>query len=816
MSFVSLHARFAEVAVSLPVHGIFTYSIPEGLRLEVSFGKRVLVPFGQRTVTGYVVGIKTDSPLDSTKDILDVLDDHPLFDEQRFKFLKWMSSYYFSSLGEVLSLTHPRFLNIKSQKTLCLTDEGKRFLCDAPPCQDGMELEILRRAQKAVALKTLLKQPMGTDVSRTIEALKKRGLLKEDIALKGGRRTVFERLFSLNEGIDEGLLNAIQRYPLQKHVADHLRENPLSAPKTLRKKLGPIDSALKRLMEKGIVIAVEREVLPQAIEDELDPEDMPEKPNEEQGEAIGKVMDAFERGGFSPFLLFGVTGSGKTFVYVKIIEEALKRGRRAIVLVPEITLTASFGAHLTAMFRGRVAFLHSALKDSERFYMWQNVRSGKADIVVGPRSALLAPLENTGVIIVDEEHDTSYKQEEGVRYNARDSALMLGKILGIPVILGSATPSMESFYNAKKGRIELLCLRKRVMDRSMPEIEIVDMRKKGFLKGLFSDRLSSLLHETIRHRGQALFFLNRRGFSNLIACMDCGHIFTCLNCSVTLTFHKQGKSLRCHYCDFAIRPPEVCPKCKGNSFRDPGAGTERIEEELRRLFPSIRIGRMDRDTVRVRGSAKRIIEAVRQREIDVLVGTQMVSKGHHFPGITLVGVVSGDTSLNIPDFRGAERTFQLISQASGRAGRGNVSGRVVIQTLNPLHYCLRYAKAHDYEGFFEEELKQREEAFYPPYARLALLRVEATDEKKVETAASDIKKMVDSLIRTKRYHAVTALGPAPLLVEKLKGRSRRQFLVKAVEANIIHGFMAELKKAFEEKKRKAVTLIVDIDPLATV
>jgi primosomal protein N' (replication factor Y) len=422
-------------------------------------------------------------------------------------------------------------------------------------------------------------------------------------------------------------------------------------------------------------------------------------------------------------------------------------------------------------------------------------------------------LKGLGLIVVDEEHETSYKQEEGVRYNARDAALMLGKSLGITVVLGSATPSVETFYNTKLGKITPLYLRKRVRGLKLPPIEIFDM--KGEKGKVISESLKHLIAESLKEGHQVLLFLNRRGFSSFLACRDCGHIPECLNCSVTLTMHKGTRVLKCHYCDLKVALPDKCPGCGGYNLVDPGIGTEKAEEEIRRDFPSSRVGRMDRDTTRKKGSSRRIIDAFEEGLIDILVGTQMVSKGHHFPGIALVGVLSGDTSLNIPDFRSSERTFQLIAQAGGRAGRGHAPSKVLIQTLNPGHFCFKKAADHDYEGFFAEELETRREADYPPFVRLCCMRVEGAKEEGVVRAAGALREIADR--RLKRVKGgISILGPAPALLKKLKGRYRWQLLIKGRDPKTLNGFLRELKKGFHERRFKAVSLTIDMDPMTTV
>jgi len=794
---------FAEIAVELPLDTIFTYAIPEELAKDAAVGKRALVPFGKRLVTGYIVGIISSPPpaVKGIKPIADILDPLPIFDEARLKFFRWMSSYYFAPLGEVLSLTHPGSLNLKSSRLFkAAGDTPTRAL-------KPLESDILESAKKGVSLSALKKRFRGSPVLSAIERLKREGLLIEEEDLLGGGSTRTERFVRLIPGIERPVFknspNQEKAYEYLSRVNDEISLGALCA------SLGEVRDSIKRLEEKGVVRIEERQVMRDPFS-EVAPKEAPFEPNAEQKAAIDGIKDALNKGGYSPFLLYGVTGSGKTLVYLKALGEAVRLGKKAIILAPEIALTPWPAAYLRALFPGRVALSHSGLSEGERIDEWTRVLNGEADIVVGARSALFSPVKDLGLIIVDEEHETSYKQEDGVRYNARDAAMMLAKHLGITVVLGSATPSVESFHNAQTGKLKPLIIKNRVDSRPLPTIEVLDMKGS---KEVISERLSGLLKETIGSGFQALLFLNRRGFSSSLLCRDCGHQFECLNCSVTLTLHKGKRRLLCHYCDLAIPAPDLCPECDGINLVTPGAGTERVEEEVAKIAPDARVGRMDRDTASGKGAARRIIEDVEARRLDVLIGTQMASKGHHFPGVTLVGVVSGDTSLNIPDFRSSERTFQLITQAAGRAGRGQDPGHVVIQTLNPGHYCYNSIVAHDYDSFFEKEIETREELFYPPFSRLCTLRLDGAREADVLKGASELKAAADKIIKIKKYE-IFALGPAPALVQRVKNRHRWQILLKAREIKALHTLVGALKIHFNSQKT-IVNLAIDMDP-ATV
>lgn len=744
-----------DVAVDLPMDKTFTYSLPADLSNQVEVGKRVLVPFGKRVVTGFCIGFKENPDVKGIKDIIDVLDEEPIFDEGRLRFFQWVASYYFANIGEVLSLICPGGANIKSRRCFFRTVEGEI------PDVCGIDKEILEAITKkdSAPLASLLKIFKGKSIYSAINRLKHAGLVKEELKIMG-------RVKARKD----------------KKIRDPLKD-----------------------------------IIPQAAL---------HKPNEEQERAIAAISQGLKNKTFSPYLLYGVTGSGKTFVYLKALEQAALLGKQAIFLAPEISLTAQPVKYLTAMFPGRVAVLHSGLSDGERYDEWDRIKQGKADVVVGARSALFAPLKNIGLIIVDEEHESSYKQEEGIKYHARDLSLMMGKMLGLTVVLGSATPSMETFYNARNGRITPLQLTKRIEDRPMPTIELVDMRRdrgQGKDKNI-SDKLQNLMFKNHERGRQTILFLNRRGFSNFLICSDCGHSFQCLNCNVSLTLHRGAGLLKCHYCDMSMPIPDICPKCRSCHIKPIGMGTEQLEEEARKALHGARVVRMDRDTTTKKRAHQKILDAVDKGDVDVLVGTQMVAKGHHFPDVTLVGIVSADTSINIPDFRSSERTFQLITQAAGRAGRGNVPGEVIVQTFNPEHFCLKWAAEQNYEAFFEEELSNREGLFYPPFSRLALIRFEGNKEADVEAVAKKAKRVAGSLLENGfkklvpegfNRGSVAVFGPAPAFFSKLKGKYRWQMLLKGKNVKPLHEFTASILKCLE-KKHDRVKIVVDIDPANTV
>ncbi len=538
-----------------------------------------------------------------------------------------------------------------------------------------------------------------------------------------------------------------------------------------------------------------------------------------QQSALSAIEERRRRGGFEVFLLHGVTGSGKTEVYLRAMERTRQEGRQSLILIPEISLTPQLIDRLGERFPGRVGILHSALTDAERWQQWWSIARGNVDVVIGARSAVFAPVPRLGLIIVDEEHDTSYKQEEGLRYNGRDVAVVRGKHLGCPVILGSATPAVESYENSRQGRYRLLEIPGRVASRPLPKIELVDLRRHVTSMGeaaiahrLISRELADALSENYGRSRQSLIFLNRRGFANFLQCQSCGHILRCSRCSVTLTLHLQRRSLCCHHCNFRRTVTEVCPECGKPALANVGSGTEQIEQTLQLLIPGARIARMDRDTTNKRGSQEALIRRWEKGEIDILVGTQMITKGHDVSGVTLVGALLADMSLNLPDFRGAEKTFQLLSQVAGRSGRGRDPGRVMVQTYAPDHYTMRHLLHHDYRAFFEEEIEFRRALNYPPFSRLVSLRVEGPKADEVEAKAKTLAQgLREQLGRTPRWREqIEILGPAPAPITKLRSRYRWQLLLKGRQSTGLLEFARSARRLMP--RAHASRLQIDVDP----
>ncbi|KIH76218.1 primosomal protein N' [Geoalkalibacter ferrihydriticus DSM 17813] len=568
-------------------------------------------------------------------------------------------------------------------------------------------------------------------------------------------------------------------------------------------------AVLKRLVELNLLSVREGERRRDPFLDQPVPVDVRPVLGVDQQQALAALLDALAAGRFAQFLLHGVTGSGKTEIYLHAIAAVLEQGRQALVLVPEIALTPQLVARFRTRFQAacaRVAVLHSALSEGERYDAWRAIARGEVQIVIGARSAVFAPLPDLGIVVVDEEHESGYKQSEGWRYHARDLALLRAQGSAAVVVLGSATPALTTFYRTQAGDTGYLSLDARVLGRPLPEVELVDLGGRR-LSGALAPELMEALSATLERKEQALLLLNRRGFAPYLLCRECGATFRCPNCEITLTYYQSRRRLRCHYCDYVQRPPERCSGCGGTSIEPEGAGTERLEEELAVAFPVARIARMDRDTTSRKGAHQSLVDGMEQGAIDILIGTQMVAKGHDFPRVTLVGVIGADSSLNFPDFRSAERTFALLTQVAGRAGRGTLQGRVLIQTYAPTHHALACAARHDYLGFYEQEIAFRRELGYPPFGYLINLVLAGNQPLQVERCAAELAEEL-----SRKAGEVEILGPAPCPLARLRGKTRYQILLKAAARAPLHRLLGVVDSR-RRKLPRTLSLAVDVDPL---
>jgi primosomal protein N' (replication factor Y) len=802
--------EIVEVAVGLPVFKTFHYHIPEKMRDSLRIGMRVLVPFKGRKVTGFSIDLLEQPPKgveEKLREVEDLLDEAPLIDTQMLRLYRWVSDYYLYPLGEVIKTGLPPGLQLKSELILSLTQDGKESLTQEglEPIQEKVFKEIGRCGK--VSLKKILKIFLG-EVSRSQPfSWKRKGLLNIEAGIEGKEvKPKFERVIAYQGGEPTQPISK-----KQAEILNWIKEKGEISHSELTKRFKSPSKSIQSLHAKGLVSLLRREVCRDlSVRSELKPYAKPE-PTSAQKAILGEILKGIHSKRFSPFLIYGVTGSGKTEIYLRAIEEVLIQGREAIVLVPEISLTPQLLSRFKDRFGENLALLHSGLGRGERYDQWRRIWKGEVKIAMGARSAIFAPFKNVGIIIVDEEHDPSYKQEEKLRYHARDVAAVRAKQAETTLLLGSATPSLESFHNTEKGKFRLLNLPERIEGRPLPRVEIVDVKKEG---GLLSEKLRAALEKNIEDKKQSLLFLNRRGFANFILCPECGHTFKCPNCSVTLTYHLRDRSLQCHYCDYRIQAPGDCPKCQGHRLQGMGIGTERLEQEIKSLFPETQVGRMDRDTTSRRRSHQQILKRLESGSIDILVGTQMIVKGHDFPNVTFVGVVSADTSLHFPDFRSSERTFQLLTQVAGRAGRGEVFGEVVIQTFNPDHYSILKAKDHDYIGFYREEIQFRKALEYPPFSRFINFRLVGNSEKRTKDVAEEMGRIGQSLLKTGYGKGIDLLGPSSAPFAKMKGKYRWQMLAKAKSHQWLHQFAKELASRMEVQiKGKGVNLDIDVDPV---
>ena len=800
---------YCDVSLPAPLDRAFTYALPETLWRRVKPGCRVLVPFGARKLIGVALRLHEEAPEGGVREVLRLLDAEPALDEEMLALGRWIAGYYCAPLGEVLRSMAPAPLGaeLRHGKVYSLTGKGRdalRQLTLATGASEDPAVQLMRLLEWRSFSAAYLAKKSG-DAARLIRGLEKKGFLQvEDVeAQRDPFRSPSAKLrLSRSQPAPEGKYRKCER-ELLAYLDLHPGTHNV---KDLEGAVRNAGDAARALARRGIV-TLRAELTPASPRFARPPHVM----NAHQQPAFDQIRAAIEAREFRPFLLHGVTGSGKTEVYLNAIEVALQVKRGALLLVPEIALTPAVAGQFFHRFGDRVAILHSAFGDAERAEQWRRIRSGAAGVVVGTRSGVFAPVENLGLIVVDEEHDQSYKQEETPRYNGRDVALVRARAAGACVVLGSATPSLESLYNAARGKYTLLELPERIERRPMAEVEVVDMRAE-FLEtrrqAVFSRRLAEEIRARLGNGEQTMLLLNRRGFSTFVACRSCGERIQCVNCAVTLTFHRRDRRLLCHYCNYAERVPTHCPKCHSEHIYFLGTGSERVEEELHREFPAARIARMDRDTITGKRAYETILAGFREGAYDILVGTQMIAKGHDIPNVTLVGVISADVGLGMPDFRAAERTFQLLTQVAGRAGRGEIPGEVLIQTVNPDHYAIRFAAAQDCAQFYEKELQFRRMMRYPPFSALANVVVRSQDQEKALRLAGEL-----GMLLTPPPDDLKVLGPAEAPVPRLKAEFRYQLLIKAASRKALKPALETLRRHALERQWPATALVIDVDPL---
>ena len=792
--------RTVDVVLPVPVDKTYSYGIPEAMRGEVQVGHRVLVPFGNRRLTGVVAGNGPDpDEVDFTlKNVIDVLDDVPAFTEEMLRLTRWIARYYVCSWGEAMKAALPSGTDVKTTHRLQLTgaDPGEwadhqvaRQVLDDLSGYDETTLKAVR-------------QRLGTPVSLgLVRSMADEGVIELDTGLSGAKvsaKTALHVRFApafQHEGAPADLKEQLRGHK-QKAIIEALagfrKEGvPEPAQTEVLERADASHSSLSSLVDKGMLETVEKEVVRSPLDDLPDPGPAPDHTlHPAQQDAYDAIAGAVDDGSYHTFLLHGVTGSGKTEVYIAALKDVIEQGRTGIILVPEIALTPQTVQRFRSHFGNRIAVLHSQMSMGERFDAWRRLRTGELSIAIGPRSAVLAPLDDLGLIVVDEEHESSYKQfDPAPRYHARDVAVMRASLNDAVCVLGSATPSLESVMNARWGKYTRLHMPDRVPDSSgnaadLPEVEVVDLaleRRKHQLEGALSSRLREAIRERIERGEQTILLQNRRGYAPVIECEECGWAPRCRDCSVTMTYHKSarssgggGRRLHCHYCGRTAALPRRCPKCDAHSLEQIGTGTQRVQEELQRAIPEADVLRMDRDTTSGKNAHHAILSQFRQGA-DVLLGTQMIAKGLDFSRVTLVGVVDADVGLLLPDFRAEERTFQLLTQVAGRAGRADLRGEVILQTRNPDHNALRYALDHDFEGFAEEELEERRMLNYPPFGRLATVEFRGPKEQRVERLAEDWTRM----LRRHCPESVVVGDPSPASIKRVKKQFRYRTVLKA-------------------------------------
>ena len=808
--------EFCDVAVPVPLDMAFTYRVPDSVVPVV--GGRVLVPFRQQRMMGIVVEIHDRTPKVTTKNVLGIVDSVPVLDDLLLRLGRWIADYYLAPIGEVFRTMLPLTAEFKRVVGYRITDTGHNALHLAgtsgssarshrTPEEQAAEfrvLDYLANADGESVREETIRSATRVSKSLLNSMIRKKWLIREDLSdQQDAKRTI--KLAVLRSA--EGKLNANQQAIIDTLAAagGKIAVETLQSLEVPRTTLGTlVRRSLVEVIEEPAEFSVSR------AKPRLSPFEF--EFNAAQKSALSHLREGVASRKFSGMLLHGVTGSGKTAVYLAGMRSVLDAGRSAILLVPEIGLTPAVAADLHQIFGDEVAILHSALSDRERAEQWHRIKRGEARMVVGTRSAVFAPVADLALIIVDEEHDSSYKQEETPRYHARDVAVMRAKMSGAVVVLGSATPSLESYFNAKKNKYALVEMPDRVEQRPLPEVEVVDMRLEFQETGheqVISRKLAAEIQERLERKEQVMVLLNRRGYSPVVLCRTCGKKLECQNCAIALTHHKREHKMVCHYCGYTAAVPKACVHCGSEYVYFLGTGSEKLEELLHGMFPQARVARLDRDTVRGHEDFERTLSALNEGELDILVGTQMIAKGHDIHGVTLVGVIGADVALGLPDFRAAERTFQLLTQVAGRAGRGQAPGKVILQTYFQDHYAVQYAARHDFIGFYDKELTFRSWMHYPPYSALANVLVRSDNLDDALKWSGQIGKWFEAT----RHEGVRVLGPAAAPIMRLKRDYRYHFVLKSPSREKLNTTLRAMLAYSTQQKIPRTQVIVDVDAL---
>lgn len=827
--------RYVNIALPIPAGKLFTYHLPDDVGGPLA-GMRAVVPFGRRELTGVIVEELASAPQTPTKPILELLDETPIFSESLLRFTRWVAEYYFCSWGEVLKAALPPGMVPQREVTIRLlrspTEEELAALERRAPKRAAV-LRMLQHHAAPLTLGYLLRQLRSESLSAQLQALEQQGFIALDYQPISTPRPRLRKALELDAELQarperfQAVLEELQsRSPAQARLLSVLYAYALqhSAPMPLREALRhsrASSTTVAHLRQQGYIRETTCEIPPaEEAESLAERNELQLQPTLEQQYAIRRISEALQAAVPKVFLLRGVTGSGKTLVYLHAIRHVLQQQGGVLVLVPEIALTPQLIDRFRAAFSERIAVLHSRMSPSERFYAWRSIHNGHSPIVLGPRSAVFAPIPRLRLIIVDEEHEPSYKQDDPApRYHARDCAVMRAHMEGAVVILGSATPSLESMFNAQLGKYHLLELKQRADRARLPTMRVIDLRHQRHshqMRGNFSTELLQAIHTQVEAGHGVILFHNRRGFARWLQCPDCGYVPSCAHCSVSLTYHKLPKLLRCHYCGYAIPVPEECPQCGSPNFEEIGSGTQRIEEELSHLLqptiPGIRIERMDTDTTARRGAHRRILHRFMRKETHILVGTQMVAKGLDLPHVTLVGIVNADLQLFLPDFRASERAFQLLTQVAGRAGRrSETPGEVIVQTAHPDHPVIVAVQTGNEELFYHDELQHRKAALYPPFTRFVVVELSGLDEEKVHQHAHHFASCIPT------HPAVLKLGPAIPTIVRIRNRYRRVVILKSIKQldPAAHHLRSVLRTAYTLYRRRyavsSIRLTIDVD-----
>ncbi|MBO8155292.1 MAG: primosomal protein N' [Bacillaceae bacterium] len=798
--------KYARVIVDVPTFQTdrpFDYEIPDKFEHIIEKGMRVIVPFGPRKVMGFVLDVSDQATVEKVKPIEDVMDLTPVLTEELMDLGKWMTEETLSFHISAFQVMLPQVLKAKYEKELECLAENEEL---------SEDLKSLFAGRASIPFNEIEERNMP--YSRIQQAIKE-GHVEVNYIVKSKetrKKSTFIKAAKAMHELAEALEDLSKTAKKQRAILEFFLENEKPIPfKELLERLQTTRQPVQELIKKGLLQTFEKDVYRDPYENREFRRTEPKELTSEQAQAVKPILSSVKNGNHDVFLLHGVTGSGKTEIYLQTIQKVLEKGKEAIVLVPEIALTPQMVQRFKSRFGGDVAVMHSGLSPGEKFDEWRKVQRQEVKVVVGARSAIFAPFRNLGIIIIDEEHETSYKQEDNPKYHARDVAIYRGKYHHCPVVLGSATPALETYARAKKEVYQLLTLSKRINNQAMPAVEIVDMRKELHQgnRSMFSRVLQEKIQERLNRKEQIVLFLNRRGYSTFVICRDCGHTMQCPHCDISLTYHRKQEKLKCHYCSYEMAMPSRCPECYSDTIRYFGTGTQKVEEALQLTFPEARIIRMDVDTTRRKGAHEKLLATFGEKRADILLGTQMIAKGLDFENVTLVGILAADSMLHLPDFRSTEKTFQLLTQVSGRAGRHELPGEVLIQTYTPEHYSIEMASRHEYEEFFYKEMHLRKKFQYPPYYYLSLITVSHPNQ----VYAIEVTQKITKYIMGQLSDQSRVLGPTPSPLLRIKDRYRYQCMIKYKVEPKLRQTMKRILQVYEEDMQKNdLQIVIDFQP----